>query len=62
MTIQDKIEERRVYSVDDVADALRLSPGGVRNLIRSGKIHSIKIGCRTLIPVNEFERISVQGC
>jgi excisionase family DNA binding protein len=39
------------YRVDEAATALRLSRSGIYELIRSGKLRSVKQGRRRLIPV-----------
>jgi excisionase family DNA binding protein len=40
-----------VYRVDEAAEALRLSRSAVYELIRSGRLRSVKEGRRRLIPV-----------
>ena len=40
-----------VYRVDEAALALRLSRSGIYELIRSGRLRSVKHGRRRLIPV-----------
>jgi excisionase family DNA binding protein len=39
------------YRVDEAAAALRLSRSGIYELIRSGRLRSVKQGRRRLIPV-----------
>ncbi len=41
-----------VYRVDEAATALRLSRSGIYELIRSGRLRSVKHGRRRLIPVD----------
>ena len=39
------------YSVDEAAQALRLSRDMIYQLIRSGRLRTIKVGRRRLVPV-----------
>lgn len=41
-----------LYSVDEAADALRLSRSALYELIRSGRLRSVKSGRRRLVPVS----------
>jgi excisionase family DNA binding protein len=40
-----------VYRVDEAARAVRLSRSAIYELIRSGRLRSVKLGRRRLIPV-----------
>ena len=40
-----------LYRVEEAAHALRLSRSGVYELIRSGRLRSVKCGNRRLVPV-----------
>lgn len=40
-----------LYRVDEAADALRLSRSALYELIRSGRLRSVKSGRRRLVPV-----------
>jgi excisionase family DNA binding protein len=40
-----------LYRVDEAADALRLSRSALYELIRSGRLWSVKSGRRRLVPV-----------
>lgn len=40
----------KLYTVEEVAQLLRMSPSGLRGMIREGKIHAMKAGKRYLIP------------
>ena len=40
-----------VYRVEEAAEALRLSRDTVYELIRSGRLRTIKVGSRRLVPV-----------
>ena len=40
-----------LYRVEEAAEALRLSRTAVYELIRSGRLHSVKAGSRRLVPV-----------
>jgi excisionase family DNA binding protein len=41
-----------MYRVDEAADALRLSRSQIYELIRSGRLRSVKAGRRRLVPVS----------
>lgn len=41
-----------LYRVDEAADALRLSRSLIYELIRSGRLRSVKAGRRRLVPVS----------
>ena len=40
-----------LYTVDEAAEALRLSRSALYELIRSGRLRSVKAGRRRLVPV-----------
>lgn len=40
-----------LYRVDEAADALRMTTDGVYQLIRSGRLRTIKEGRRRLVPI-----------
>ncbi|MCL2090267.1 MAG: helix-turn-helix domain-containing protein [Micrococcales bacterium] len=40
-----------LYRVEEAADALRLSRTGIYELIRSGRLRTVKVGSRRLVPV-----------
>lgn len=40
----------RLYTVEEVAELLRMSASGLRNMIRAGKLHAVRAGRRYLIP------------
>ncbi len=49
--------ERIAYSVKEAAGALGVSQWMVREEIRAGRIKSIRLGVRILIPRRELERL-----
>ena len=49
------MEEKIVYTADEVGEVLHLSMPSVYKAIRVGKIPSIKIGRRVLIPVHALK-------
>jgi len=49
----------RFYSVDEAADALRLSHWTIRSWIKSGKLRSSRIGVRRVIRESELKRLIV---
>jgi excisionase family DNA binding protein len=44
-----------LYRVDEAADALRLSRSLIYELIRSGRLTTVKAGRRRLVPVSALE-------
>jgi excisionase family DNA binding protein len=50
-----------VYTVDDVADLLQLSPRTIRRLIAAGKIKVIRFGGAIRIPPSEVDAILDSG-
>lgn len=44
-----------LYGVDEAASALRLSRSLIYELIRSGRLRSVKQGRRRLVPVSALE-------
>jgi excisionase family DNA binding protein len=44
-----------LYRVEEAADALRLSRSLVYELIRSGRLRTVKAGRRRLVPVSALE-------
>ncbi len=51
------MEERVVYTVDEVASLLGISRPTAHEGVKTGKIPSIKIGRRILIPRAAFEKM-----
>lgn len=52
--------KKRTMKVTEAAEMLGISKGFVYNLVREGKIRSIKIGRRIIILVEEIETILKQ--
>jgi len=48
-------------SIGEAAKMLSVSHFTVRRLIKAGKIHSVRLGARRLIPIAELERILKEG-
>lgn len=48
--------EKRVYSIQEVADALGISHSYAYQLVRSGEIPSLKLGKKRVIPIAKFEQ------
>jgi len=61
MTITTTPNERKLLSVVEAAAALSLSQRYVAMLVRAGRIRSVRVGRRRLIPVGEIERIAREG-
>jgi len=49
--------DKKVLTVKELADELRISVNLAYREVRSGKIYSIKIGDRYLIPVKSLEKL-----
>lgn len=49
------------YSVQETAAALGVHPNTIRQLMKSGRLGSIRIGRRVAIPAVELERFSQVG-
>ena len=50
-------DERKVLTVQELAEALGISTNLAYRQVRSGKIYSIKCGDRYLIPKKAFEEL-----
>lgn len=48
------VEFPELLTVKEVQEQMRISKAGVYNLINSGQIPLLRIGCRMLIPKKEF--------
>lgn len=48
---------KRVLTVKELAEQLRISVNLAYRQVREGKIYSIKIGDRYLIPINSLEKL-----
>ena len=48
---RDSVVVPVLYTVDEAAQALRLSRSALYELIRSGRLRSVKAGRRRLVPV-----------
>lgn len=55
------MEEKVVYTVDEVAEKLGISRPTAYEGVRMGKIPSIKIGRRLLVPKISFDRMLVEA-
>jgi excisionase family DNA binding protein len=50
-----------LYDLDTVARLLSISVWTVRAYVKNGKIKSLKISARRLVPASEVERIAAEG-
>ena len=48
--------EKKVYSIQEVADALGISHSYAYQLVRSGVIPSLSLGKKRVIPITKFEQ------
>jgi len=51
------IEQKRAFRVNEIVAAYSLSRSTIYNLIRQDKLRAVKIGRRTLIPIESIERL-----
>ena len=49
---------RFFLSTHEAAQLLHLHPGTLRRLIRDGRIRSVRVGRKHLIPVDQFQRLT----
>ncbi len=54
-------DARRAYQVNEAAAAYRLSRSTLYSLMATGKLRSVKIGGRRLIPVDAIEALLAEG-
>jgi excisionase family DNA binding protein len=52
---------RRAYQVDEFCAAVRISRASLYKLMKAGRIKTVTIGGRRLIPVDEAERMLREG-
>lgn len=50
-----------VYTVNELAEALRVSPITVRRAIDRGDVRTVRAGARVRIPAREFHRLTGTG-
>ncbi|MBA7679158.1 hypothetical protein ES703_87441 [subsurface metagenome] len=55
-----RIKNQKFYRTEDLADMLPLSEPSIRNYLRSGKIHGVKIGLFWYISESNLNRF-LQG-
>ncbi len=53
--------ETRLMTLDEVAEALRLSPHTIRSFVRKGKLRPVRICRRLLFAHADVERLLVGG-
>jgi excisionase family DNA binding protein len=52
----------KLLSIDEVSQALGVSTFTVRRLVKGGKLHSVRVGKRLLLPETEVARVVAEGC
>ncbi len=50
------MDEKKVYTCEEVAKILKISPLTVRKMIKNGQINAIKLGIGTKAPIRISER------
>lgn len=50
-------EERRAYTVKEFCAAFRVSHSHVYKLFETGRLRSVRVGCKRLIPVEAAEAL-----
>jgi excisionase family DNA binding protein len=53
--------QQLLIGVRQAADAIGISPWTIRQYVRQGKIHAVRIGRRVLIEPAELQRIITEG-
>ena len=53
--------ERRAYQINEATSAFRRSRSTLYQLIKAGKLRSVKVGGRRLIPVEAIEALLAEG-
>jgi excisionase family DNA binding protein len=53
--------QRYAYSLDEAGESLGMSRPGVYGLIRAGKLKTLKLGRRRLVPADELRRLCTVG-
>jgi len=53
--------EEKFYTVNEIADILKVKPLTIYRLIKAGKIHTINVGRAVRISDSEFKRFTEQG-
>lgn len=53
--------ERRAFTLSEAAQVLNLGTNSLRTLIRSGRLHAIRVGTRLIVPVAAVERFLADG-
>jgi len=59
--MRNEPDARRAYQVNEAAAAYRLSRSTLYKLIATGKLRTVKVGGRRLIPVDAMEALLAEG-
>lgn len=52
----------KLLSVNETSRVLGVSTFTVRRLVKGGKLRSVRVGKRLLLPETEVARVSTEGC
>lgn len=52
--------QRLAYNIQEAADAVRVSPGLIRKMIRNGELQATHIGDRVIVPARSLEALLAQ--
>ena len=52
----------KLLSVDEASRVLAVSTFTVRRLVKNGKLRSVRVGKRLLLPETEVARVVSEGC
>lgn len=55
-------EADRVFTALEVAELTKLSLSTIRNMFADGRIRTIRLGYRIVVPAEEMRRILTEGC
>ena len=61
MSNQDPQTPRRLHTIKDVCEGARTSPATTWRLIGRGKLKTVKIGRRTLVTDESYQRLLTEG-
>ena len=53
--------KQRLYSLKHAAEVLGVSPAFLREQSKAGRIKTVKLGRRRLVPLDELERLETEG-
>ena len=55
------MQEKNLFGLQESSEALGVSRSLIRKLVRTGKLQSVRINRRVLIPAAEVQRLATKG-